>query len=85
MPLSSLRHSPTTRQDVELWRERTFRRTPERSVRGERSALRFVDEVGFCFTLSDFGLPVPSLYVAVCGRRRPRFGWKNSDGRRGPD
>jgi hypothetical protein len=41
-------------------------------VRGERSALGFVDQVGFCFTLSDFGLPVPSLYVAVCGRRNPR-------------
>lgn len=73
MPVSSLRHSPATRQDVELWRDRTFRRTPERRVRGEQGALRFVDEVGFCFTLSDFGLPVPSLYVAVCGRRRPRW------------
>jgi hypothetical protein len=60
------------RQDVEAWRDRTFRRLPERRVRGERSALRFVDEVGFCFTLSDFGLPVASLYVAVCGRRHPR-------------
>jgi hypothetical protein len=29
--------------------------------------------VGFCFTLSDFGLPVASLYVAVCGRRHPRW------------
>jgi Winged helix DNA-binding domain len=61
------------RRDVEAWRDRTFRRLPERRVRGERSALRFVEEVGFCFTLSDFGLPVPSLYVAVCGRRRPRW------------
>jgi hypothetical protein len=32
-----------------------------------------VNEVGFCFTLSDFGLPVASLYVAVCGRRHPRW------------
>ncbi len=62
-----------TRQEVEAWRDRTFRRLPGRRVRGERSALQFVDEVGFCFTLSDFGLPVPSLYVAVCGRRRPRW------------
>jgi hypothetical protein len=29
--------------------------------------------VGFCFTLSDFGLPVASLYGAVCGRRHPRW------------
>ena len=61
-----------TRQAIDAWRDRAFRRMPERRVRGERSALQFVDEVGFCFTLSDFGLPVPSLYVAVCGRRHPR-------------
>jgi hypothetical protein len=41
-------------------------------VRGEKSALQFVNTVGFCFTLSDFQLPVASLYVAVCGRRHPR-------------
>jgi hypothetical protein len=58
---------------VEAWRDWTFRRLPLRKVRGEKSALRFVDEVGFCFTLSDFGLPVASLYVAVCGRRHPRW------------
>jgi hypothetical protein len=32
-----------------------------------------VNDVGFCFTLSHFGLPVASLYVAVCGRRHPRW------------
>jgi hypothetical protein len=61
-----------TRQELEAWRDRTFRRQPSLRVRGERSALRFVSEVGFCFTLSDFDLPVASLYVAVCGRRHPR-------------
>lgn len=63
----------TTRQAVEAWRDRSFRRLPALKVRGERSALRFVDAVGFCFTLSHFGLPVASLYVAVCGRRNPRW------------
>ncbi len=72
MAVVSPRSFPQTRRDVEAWRDRTFRRLPKRRVRGERSALQFVDEVGFCFTLSDFGLPVPSLYGAVCGRRRPR-------------
>ena len=72
MPTTSVPRPAMARQDVEAWRDRTFRRLPERRVRGERSALRFVDEVGFCFTLSDFGLPVASLYVAVCGRRHPR-------------
>jgi hypothetical protein len=61
-----------TRRAIEDWRDRSFRRLPAIKVRGERSALRFVNEVGFCFTLSDFGLPVGSLYVAVCGRRHPR-------------
>ena len=64
---------PATRQAVEAWRDRTFRRLPRLRVRGEQSARAFVDEVGFCFTLSDFGLPVASLYVAVCGRRHPRW------------
>jgi len=62
-----------TRQAVEAWRDRTFRRLPALKVRGERSALQFVNAVGFCFTLSHFGLPVASLYVAVCGRRNPRW------------
>ena len=61
-----------TRRAIEAWRDRSFRRLPAIKVRGEQSALRFVNEVGFCFTLSDFGLPVGSLYVAVCGRRHPR-------------
>jgi hypothetical protein len=62
-----------TRQAVEAWRDRSFRRLPALKVRGERSALQFVSAVGFCFTLSHFGLPVASLYVAVCGRRNPRW------------
>jgi hypothetical protein len=61
-----------TRTAVEAWRDRAFRRLPGGKVRGERSALGFVEDVGFCFALSDFGLPVASLYVAVCGRRNPR-------------
>ncbi len=62
-----------SRNRIERWRDWSFRRQPARRVRGEKSALRFVNEVGFCFTLSDFGLPVPSLYGAVCGRRHPRW------------
>ncbi len=68
-----LLHPPATRRDVEAWRDRTFRRLPALRVRGAQTAARFVDQVGFCFTLSDFGLPVASLYTAVCGRRHPRW------------
>jgi hypothetical protein len=69
---SRLRYTGT-RREVEAWRDRAFRRLPQLRVRGEKTALQFVNEVGFCFTLSDFGLPVASLYVAVCGRRHPRW------------
>jgi hypothetical protein len=68
-----MRNVIATRQAVEAWRDRSFRRLPALKVRGERSALQFVNAVGFCFTLSHFGLPVASLYVAVCGRRNPRW------------
>jgi len=70
---SRVRQPVATRREVEAWRDRTFRRLAHLRVRGEKTALRFVDAVGFCFTLSDFGLPVASLYVAVCGRRHPRW------------
>jgi hypothetical protein len=69
----AMRNLLATRQAVEAWRDRSFRRVPALKVRGERSALQFVNAVGFCFTLSHFGLPVASLYVAVCGRRNPRW------------
>jgi hypothetical protein len=69
-PIQSVR---ATRRAVEAWRDRSFRRLPALKVRGERSALQFVNAVGFCFTLGHFGLPVASLYVAVCGRRNPRW------------
>jgi hypothetical protein len=73
IPRSSRSYSVPTRQEVEARRDRTFRRLPHLRVRGEKTALRFVNDVGFCFTLSNFGLPVASLYVAVCGRRYPRW------------
>jgi hypothetical protein len=63
----------TTRHAVEAWRDRSFRRLALLRVRGKQSALRFINAVGFCFTLSHFDLPVASLYVAVCGRRNPRW------------
>lgn len=62
-----------TLAQLEALRDRTFRRRPAIRVRGEKSALAFINEVGFSFTLSDFGLPVPCLTGAVSGRRNPRW------------
>ncbi len=58
---------------LEALRDRTFRRTPARRIRGAKTALQFLNEVGFSLILSDSGLPVPSLRVAAEGRRNPRW------------
>ena len=55
--------------DIELFRDQTWRRTPELRVESSADAERFVDAVGFCATLTDVRRPGPSLYIAVCGRR----------------
>lgn len=62
-----------TQKALERWRDRTFRRLPHLRVRGEKTALRFIKEVGFCFAFSPFGYDLPCLWVAICGRRNPKF------------
>jgi hypothetical protein len=48
-----------------------FRHHAARRVRGERSALGFVNGVGFCSTFFVFAEGVPCLWEAVAGRARP--------------
>lgn len=67
------KHPPPTRAALEALRDRTFHRLPHLRVRAEKSALRFIEKVGFCFTFRTFGHVFPCLYVAVCGRRHPRW------------
>ncbi len=62
-----------TREMLERLRDATFRRLPRLRVRGERSALAFINEVGFCSTFHRVREPLPCLWQAVCGRRNPRF------------
>jgi hypothetical protein len=57
---------------LEAHRDVTFRRLPTRRVTGERSALTFIDEVGFC-TAFTAGLNVPCLREAIEGRREPEL------------
>jgi hypothetical protein len=54
---------------IELYRDQTWRRTPESRIETAIEAERFVESVGFCSTLTDSRRPGPSLYIAVCGRR----------------
>ena len=56
-------------EEIEMYRDRKWRRDPEVRVEDVYSAERFIDEVGFCSALTDSRRPGPSLYIAVCGRR----------------
>ena len=56
-------------EDVETYRDHTWRRDPERRVHDVYAAEQFVKDVGFCLVLTDSRRPGPSLYTAVCGRR----------------
>jgi len=56
-------------EEIETYRDYTWRRDPERRIENVFSAERFIDDVGFCSALTDSRRPGPSLYVAVCGRR----------------
>src|SRR5258707_9561735 len=55
---------------LERHRDHHFRRVATRRVSGEKSALKFIDEVGFCpgFTA---GIGVPCLREAIAGTREP--------------
>lgn len=55
--------------EIEDYRDRLWRREEERRVDNVFDAERFVDEIGFCSTLTDSRHSGPSLYIAVCGRR----------------
>jgi hypothetical protein len=55
---------------LEKHRDFHFRRIPSRRVTGEKSALKFIDEVGFC-TGFTAGLGVPCLREAIAGTREP--------------
>jgi hypothetical protein len=59
----------TLPEEVELFRDRAWRREPEARVETAADAEKLVEAAGFCATMTDSRRPGPSLYVAVCGRR----------------
>ncbi len=56
-------------EEVEAYRDRMWRRTPELHVETAADAERLVESLGFCASLTDARRPGPSIYIAVCGRR----------------
>jgi len=61
--------TPPLPEEIELHRDRMWRRDEELRVEGAASAERFIEDVGFANTLTDTRRAGPSLYIAVCGRR----------------
>jgi len=55
---------------LESHRDFHFRRVPGRRVAGEKSALRFINDVGFCTAFTP-GLGLPCLREAIAGEREP--------------
>jgi Winged helix DNA-binding domain len=60
-------------EDLEQQRDRRFRRLPRLRVHNERTALQFIEDVGFCLVFTNRTQQLPCLWVAVCGRRDPVF------------
>src|SRR2546422_3556040 len=56
-------------EEIEAYRDNTWRRLPELRIEDAAHAERLVEELGFCATLTDARRTGPSLYIAVCGRR----------------
>jgi hypothetical protein len=61
--------TPPLPEQIELHRDRMWRRDEELRVERAVDAERFIEDVGFANTLTDTRRAGPSLYIAVCGRR----------------
>src|SRR5574337_983489 len=59
----------TITSEAEEFRDARWQREGARQVDTAHDAVRFIDRVGFAACMTDVRRPVPSLYVAVCGRR----------------
>jgi hypothetical protein len=61
--------TPPLPEQIELHRDRRWRRDEDLRVESAIDAERFIEDVGFANTLTDTRRAGPSLYIAVCGRR----------------
>src|SRR2546421_2644845 len=76
--------TPPLPEQIELHRDRRWRRDEDLRVESAVDAERFIKDVGFANTLTDARRAGPSLYIAVCGRRDvslPRNVQKNEETR----
>jgi len=60
-----------TWEQVEAWRDRVHRRSPRRAIATKAQALRFVNDVGFCFAFKSEHSELPCMWHAATGSRDP--------------
>src|SRR5260370_30868447 len=61
--------TPSRPEQIELHRDRMWRRDEDLRVESAIDTERFIEDLGFANTLTDARRAGPSLYIAVCGRR----------------
>jgi hypothetical protein len=55
--------------EIEAYRDRKWRREEALKVERAEDVEQLIEDLGFCLTLTDSRTTLPSVYVAVCGRR----------------
>ena len=56
-------------EEIELYRDRKWRREESLRIDTAEDAETMVEDLGFCLGMTDQKKRLPSLYIAVCGRR----------------
>jgi hypothetical protein len=56
-------------EEIELYRDRKWRREEALRVDSAADVEAMVEDLGFCLGLTDVRKSLPSVYIAVCGRR----------------
>jgi hypothetical protein len=59
----------TIPEEIEAYRDRKWRREDSSKVDTARDVEAMVEDLGFCLGLTDSRKDLPSVYIAVCGRR----------------
>lgn len=60
---------PELSEEIELYRDRKWRREESLKVDTAEEVEAMVEDLGLCLGLTDVRKALPSVYVAVCGRR----------------
>ncbi len=56
---------------VEEYRDRKWRRTPELRIETASQVEQLIEDIGFCYALTDIRTDLPSVYISVCGGATP--------------